>query len=264
MKNADFVAVVLPSVPTPPRVIYEAGVAAGLGKPVLVLSAGRMDLPFDVGAINVVRLEGANTRAVEMHLEAFLSTLPQRRRARQIHSQKPSSQREEAHAFAWAHRELVELKEARGSLHGRSQRSNTANDFVRLGFRLEDLVINLFRKAGYATTPSPGPDYGIDLAVSSAEVQRDLGGPLLVEIKSRLAPNAVRDVVRDISKLIALGRGSFGLVITLDDRGAFEEVALQQPLILTLSADRLIQLLEKDTLVSTIAAARDRQLSPDL
>src|SRR6266516_2106214 len=105
MKNADFVAVVLPSVPTPPRVIYEAGVAAGLGRPVLVLSAGRMDLPFDVGAINVVRLEGANTRAVEMHLEAFLSTLPQRRRSRQIHSQKPSSQREEAHAFAWAHRE---------------------------------------------------------------------------------------------------------------------------------------------------------------
>ena len=264
MKNADFVSIILQGASAPPNVIFEAGVAAGLGKPVLVFSIGRHGFPFDLNSTSVVRLDGPDVSVIEMHLDAFLSTLPQQKRTRQVKRSKQTNRKENSPEFAGAHEQLEALKATRDSLQHQPQQSNRAKDLAQLGFQLENLVTDLFRLGGYTATSSPGPDYGVDLAVSSPKVQRELGGPLLVQVKSRLAPSMARDAARGISKLVEEGRGSAGLVITLAEKASLEEVLLQQPLILAMSAQRLIRLVERDNLVRTIVAARDQQLNPDL
>jgi len=261
MKNADFVTIIMHGATARPNVIFEAGVAAGLGKPVLVFSIGGHGFPFDLNSSSVVRLDHADVRIIEMHLDAFLSTLPQQKRTKQS---KQTGRKDNSPEFAGALEQLEVLKANRDSVQNQPQQSNRAKDLARLGFQFENLVTDLFRLGGYTATSSPGPDYGVDLAVSSPKVQRDLGGPLLVQVKTRLAPSIARDAARGISKLVAKGRGSAGLVITLAEKVGLEEVLLQQPLILAMSAQRLIRLVERDNLVRTIVAARDQQLSPDL
>ena len=136
-------------------------------------------------------------------------------------------------------------------------------DYARLGFEFEDFVAELFHRAGYTVTKSPFPEHVVDVAVSSPKVRQDLGGPILVQVKSRFTGATSVEAGRQLSQLIQTGRGSAGLLLTLrqDD---VQGVVSEKPIVLSITAARLISLIEGDRLLDAVVAARDQIVSPDL
>lgn len=132
-----------------------------------------------------------------------------------------------------------------------------------LGFEFETFVAELFDRAGYAATRLPFEDYGVDVAVSSPKVRQDLGGPILVQVKSRFTPRASAETGGQLSRLIRSGRGSAGLLLTLGE-DQIQEVVSEKPIILSMTAARFITLIEGDRLLESMVAARDQIVSPAL
>jgi Restriction endonuclease len=193
IREADFVCAYSPTT-LPPNVMFEIGIAVGQGKPIFMVIGKNLPLPADLRSISFVSADRWIPDIIEPHLDAFLETLPKKNLQGLPVKKKPKGR------FNFS-RERDRLAHIVGASSPRE---------------FELFVAGLFRKAGINVTPSPFEDFGADLALSSPEIKRKFGNPILVEIKhSRLSPDP-SFIANRLARLIASGRGSAALLVTAD------------------------------------------------
>ncbi|SDR18206.1 Nucleoside 2-deoxyribosyltransferase [Pseudomonas grimontii] len=73
---ADFVVVILNGTSADYRGAFEAGVAAGLGKPVFLIQTKARTIPIDYSRFTIVKASLSNNEALKFHLDLFLASPP--------------------------------------------------------------------------------------------------------------------------------------------------------------------------------------------
>lgn len=82
IKKADFIVCVLHGDTPSQNVLIEIGMAIGLGKPLLVLSVGKTEIPFDLSGSTVFVTDLHNEKLLSFHLDLFLRSLSERRKSK--------------------------------------------------------------------------------------------------------------------------------------------------------------------------------------
>jgi len=241
IKESDFVCAFSPGVLST-NVIFEIGIAIGMGKPIFLVTGEGLSLPADLRSMSFIKANQWDDAILQPHLDAFLKTLP--KKSRQTSQKKRSTQ--------------LRLDFS----HERKQLDRFANE--RTPREFESFVEDLFRKAGMNVTTSPIEDYGADFAVVSPEIKRRFGNAILVEVKYGPLRPDMAFVVNKLAELVERGRGSTGLVVTFDAlsprwSALRSNVPTDLP-IYALSVNELIDRLESGALVDSIWAEKNRTL----
>ena len=205
LRAADFICLVLAEEPPSANVAFEAGLAIGLGKPVLALSR-QPSIPFDVGhGIQVVRLKSRD-------ISPALSDI--RRFVRHIKPKIETSPKPPFPDRAAVEKARAELKSAR--------LSSSAN---QRGRAVVDVVAQLFDQPGIEllqeeiTTGGGRPDF----LLWSDPLVSELGGPLIVECKyygggsGSVLANA-RKALQQLATYVELSSAGLGLLVFDHDR----------------------------------------------
>jgi hypothetical protein len=243
IKDCDFACVLFTDADPLANVMFEAGLALGLGKPTLIITTGEPRLPFDLGSVSVARLEGSRSSALDAHLDAFLRTVPQKSAKRKARKRRSGNDAD----TAWALDRLTFFE--------------TAPNRIAAAFDFERFVEELFERWGYSVTSAPGPDYGADMAVWSADVKRKLGNPILVEVKmSHVDQQTVDHVAGRLTRMIRDGQGSMALLVSSRINAAAKQSIGSNAPILHLTPDELIRSLSADNLLDVLVSNREEFL----
>jgi hypothetical protein len=205
LRAADFVCVVLSDAAPSAHVAFEAGLAIGLGKPVLALARGA-GVPFDIGqGVQVLRLKTGDLSSVLPDIRRFVRHLKPR-----LDSSLPLNAPDRATVETVA----AELSQIR--------RAPSAED---RGRALVDVVTHLFEQPGLevmreeANVNHERPD----LFLWSDSLVAELGGPLIVECKyysggsGRVLANA-RHALQQLQEYVEGSSAGLGLLVFYHDR----------------------------------------------
>lgn len=173
IQRADQVLVVLGDVPAP-NPMFEAGLALGLGKPLLIIAAPGAIVPTDLSGQVVVRARPDDLGAINFVLNHV--------------QQRPT--RDNRRAPGLGGRPLgpsvVDVLLARLSASDNSEASS-----IRV-------LIEAIEASGGVAAANTG-DAGFDLGVWSDDLEAIGGNPLLVAVKRSLVPGAVEQVLRSLA-----------------------------------------------------------------
>ena len=165
LRAADFVCLIIGEPSPSPNVAFEAGLAIGLGKPVLALATGPT-IPFDFAeGVQVVRVPGDGFASAERDIIRFV------RHVRPVSSTivVPSG---ETRSLDWARPELARIRQTKGT----RDREIALVDFVARVF--ESYGSEVLREG-----QEEGSRARIDLLVWNDPLVEEFGGPLIVECK---------------------------------------------------------------------------------
>lgn len=224
IRECNFVCVYSPGEWTQ-SMLFEIGVAAGLGKRIFMVVGETPAVPADLRAMSYVVADQWNPNVIEPHLDAFLSTIPVRQSRRVSRKARTGPHLD----FSHERRQLAKLA---GSLTPRE---------------MESFVERLFRKASINVTTSPIQDFGADFALLSPAIKRQFKNPILVQVKHGGLKSDLRFAVRKLVSLVENGRGSAAILLTsvrLPESILAQTLALSRttPILVT-TIDNLIQIL---------------------
>jgi hypothetical protein len=241
MEEADFVCAVLPAGYSLDNVIIGIGLALGRQCPVLVFAEPEVKVPFELRSLNYVTARLSERESVGKALQSLLPTL------------------------------------AKASHHGRrlliysKLKTLAASDvekvFSRLrnGHRLSEmdfqqLVAEIFRKAGVRLASSSTPDQGIDLSVWIDELEPIFGNPILVEVKAgRLSQSQIDDAYHYRSYHLIRSNLLLGIVVYSDVEGKEFTIPMPGlPLVVCFSIEELVDHLRSGTLSKALVNIRNR------
>lgn len=240
IRECDFVCVFSPNEWTQ-SMLFEIGVAAGLGKRIFMVVGETPGVPADLRAMSYVVADQWNPNVIEPHLDAFLSTIPVRQ-SRRVPRKTRTGPRLD---FSHDRRQLTKLA---GSATPRE---------------MESFVEHLFRKASINVTTSPIQDFGADFALLSPAIKRQFKNPILVQVKHGGLKSDLRFAIRKLVGLVENGRGSAAILLTsirVPESILAPTLALSRttPILVT-TIDNLIQILERGTLIADILDYTKRQ-----
>ena len=242
IRQADFVCIVMPGGYRQNNQIFEAGLALGKGRPVLILAAPEVDIPFELGQLTYVRTSFSNKQGLGEILDASLPglfTRTPRRRKFPVPVLKSLSQEE--------------AEEALRSLRNPAAMSET---------RLKQIVAELFRKVGILTSPSPArrDGRGPDLAIWIDETHSIFGNPIFVEVQvGRLTQARIDDAYHDLSQHLIRRNMHLGIIVYWDLEGRrFKVAATGLPLVVCFSIEELVDSLRLGTFPRDLIAMRNR------
>jgi hypothetical protein len=205
LRAADFICLVLAKEPLPANVAFEAGLAIGLGKPVLALSR-QPSVPFYVGqGVQVIRLKSGDLSPALSDIRRFI------RHIKPKVETSPDQPLPDRTAVEKARAELVSAR--RSSSPGERGRA------------LVDVVAHLFEQPGSEllqeeiTAGGDRPDF----LLWSDPLVLELGGPLIVECKyygggsGSVLVNA-RDALQQLATYVERSSAGLGLLVFDHDR----------------------------------------------
>ncbi len=242
LRDADFVCVLLGDA-TSGNVIFELGMARGLGLPVLVFVDPDADVPAEVSALSYARIDLRNTSALGLHLDAFLGHA----RPHLAQQQRPRAPvRARRKSVTWAREALATSRDLDASA-------------------LEDIVRRLFEQSGAIlspASPASGPDTGADLAVWVDELHSTLGNPLLVEVKLFRAPPSQSQLSQLMSRLrhtLAQFKARAGLMVYWEPTGASSPPPEPLwPLVIPVTVSELVDVVGRGGMYEDLVARRNR------
>lgn len=162
MQAADFICLIIGDISPSPNVTFEAGLAIGLGKPVLTITTVS-NVPFDFATgVQSVRVKDGDIASVRKDIERFVRHV----RPRPTRKQAVPAPLQKSVQGEW------DSLRKRPSIHEREA-------------GLVDLVAGLFKQHGSEVLregPGDGPGR-VDLLVWNDPIVAELGGPLIVECK---------------------------------------------------------------------------------
>ncbi len=165
LRAADFVCLIVGEPSPSPNVAFEAGLAIGLGKPVLTLATGP-NVPFDFAdGVQIVRVPGDDLASAKRDIARFVRHV---RPATNITVAPPI----EAGALDWAGAELRQIRQTKAA----REREGALADFVARVFEAQGSEV--LREG-----QDEGSRARIDLLVWSDPLVAEFGGPLIVECK---------------------------------------------------------------------------------
>lgn len=236
LSRSDFVSCILPADPSP-NVMFELGIAIGLGKPLLLFAEDTLKLPFDLISSRALKADSISSEGLDSYLEAFLRTIT------------PSSTKKRTSKREPSHRRSSFWRELRSELSG----AHLTDD---RGARFEELLTRAFEEAGLNPTPSPGPDFGADFAITSPALNGAFGLPILVQAKASSSSVLQQSTVEKLAQLLREKRGGAGIIVTSKETGA-RTTAPQGLPIVVVSANDLFEWLQKGSFADNLLMATD-------
>lgn len=190
IQSASFVLGVL-SADEGAAVLFEIGVATGLGKPVFLIADDEERLPSSLLSLPFVAASLTDAETIRFHLEAFIASLAFPRKATSV---KPP-------LGFYGGGEMVPVQRP-------GRRSS--------GSRSELRVEAAFRQAGASVTVSPqiGEGTEADMIVWLPDADLGLGGPLLVEVKSAATETFPENALRQVRRLFARSHLRAAVLVT--------------------------------------------------
>jgi hypothetical protein len=240
IRRADFVCIVLPGGYSQSNAVFEAGLALGTGRPLLILAESDVNVPFELQHLNYVRTSLRDNQALGDVLNVYLPRILQRGPARR--TPHPPSLK------------LLGQEDADGAL------SILRAPQPPNGAELRQSVAEVFQKVGIRTAPSPAADRGADLAIWIDETQSIFGNPVLVEIKAgRLSQAQIDEVYHRLSQQLIRANLLLGIIIYWDTQGKKLKVAAPTlPLVVCLSVEELVDSLRLGMFARTLLDIRNR------
>lgn len=164
--TADFVLVVLGTAESRQNVLFEAGMAVGLGKPVVVIADPGEAPPFDLAGLFTIRARPDDLSAINFALDQA-----EGRSARSLRVTPATG-----HALGSRADQLL------------TQLSTTASLTERAAL---DVLTQALEDSGAVAVLSPEGDRRFDLGVWSDDLDAIAANPLLIELKRTPSPRAV-------------------------------------------------------------------------
>ena len=157
---ADFTLIVLNGTRADYRGVFDAGMATGLRKPVLLIQSKTRTLPIDLRQFTVVKASLANREALKFHLDLFLAT--------------PTTSKDRA---------VVTQVSTRAITPARAYASSSGNALEQ---RVYDAVVAAGGSAVSEPTTTSEGRYRPDLLAWMGAVDAELLDPVAIEIKGRV------------------------------------------------------------------------------
>ena len=205
LRAADFICLIVGEPSLSPNVAFEAGLAIGLGKPVLTLATGP-SIPFDFAeGVQVVRVLGDDVTSAKRDIARFVRHVKPRG---SISAAAPTASR----SLDWAGTELAKIREVRG-IREREQ-------------ALVDLVARVFEQHGSEVlreAQEEGSRARIDLLIWNDPLVAEFGGSLIVECKyygggsGSVLVNA-RHAFKQLAGYVEQSSATLGLLVFDHDR----------------------------------------------
>lgn len=242
IREADFVCAVVVQGAQSGNVLFELGLARGIGRPLFVIVDDLAALPVELREVSVVRAKLSELEAIEFHLDAFLQhALKSPRGSRHVSS--PRS----AERVQWSDNALAQLK---------------GLPPAERGFRLEDFVAHLFEQAGAVVSRNERPqaDQGLDMVVWLDALEPVMANPLMVEVKAgRIEEAHLRSAEAQIRRYFEKVPAGAGMVVYHDWSGTdHPRDNVAAPNVMRFSVRQLARLVQAGELAAEIIRQRNR------
>jgi hypothetical protein len=244
IRHSDLVCIVLPQGYGRDNLIFEAGLALGSDRPVLVLAVPDVDIPFELAELTYVRAPLSDKPFLGSVLAAYVPEVLSRK-ARIHRPPAPTLKRlgrEDAEEVLRALKDRPAIREK----------------------ELIGIMTDLFRKVGILTSSEPAIESKRrpDLAIWIDETQSIFGNPILVEARvGKLSQLRIDEAYHQLSQSLIQAKARLGLLIYWDLEGArFKLAATHLPLVICLSIEGLIDSLRLGTFTKTLIAIRNRAM----
>lgn len=255
-RSVDFVVALIMHGQRLENVLFELGVAVGLGKQTFVFAQHGAKVSDSFGAFQIRYADLSDTQ----NLASMISQMIEASSADESIEREPSpvahASRREADSPPNRAELISAIQTFRAELEVLSEPASAQ--------KLESRIIDLFNKAGLTAAKAPEPSRRRsrvpDLALWMDGIQKDIGNPVAIEVKSQLSPNSVNDAVSQLAASLASVGAQAGIVLHANRNLRVPSSVLRtSPLIVILSIDELLALLEQNKLGS---ALRDYKRSP--
>jgi hypothetical protein len=228
------------------NVFFELGIAIGLARPTIVFAEPTVRLPDAFGGIQIRRANLAEPNQLVPEINRFLEPKSRSQELLPIYD-RPIRKISEPHP----RRERL-LEALRGLQVSQSARLSDAS--------LQQELTNVFTNAGATVVQAPhhgtSRSFEIDLALWVDDIQKEIGNPVVVEVKSRLS----QDLLGAVKSRLAQSLGSVGATAGIIVHGGQsmqlpDHVAQSAPLIFVFSVDELATLLQEQTLANLLKSS---------
>lgn len=265
IKSSDFACGIITKANPSSPVLFELGLATGLGLPLLIFVERGAEVPPFFRSLTCIYVLPEEERVVAGHLDSFLrSTIfsrHKRLRSGDISTQLSGSHKADATSprlpkteqktmqdVAWARSELAQLS--------RSVPDNS-------GRQLEGIMRRLFEQAGAQVTLSHWSDSGVDMALWVDRLEVSIGNPILVEIKTQLTASDLNEVITQL-RSTALSSGAPCAVLIYLSNSAISPTTINKtqigtlPMVFAFNSSEVVTLVEHGTLFDEILNRRNR------
>ena len=241
-RSADIVvAFLVPGFPSD-NVIFEIGVAVGLGRPLMIFSSREISLPLDLAKLQVNYVDLSNLENAIPSITKFYESKEKGYLVEKIANYGSPPEKPRANLRGPALQN--ELRRIR----------NLANTPVEFERSIAGLLANL----GW-TVAEARPDartHAPDMAIWIDELQKDVGNPLAVEIKSSLNLADVGRVAAQLTRYLETTGAKAGLILYCGpDLSLDSNVAQNIPPILAVNFDEFAVLLEQERFPAALKAS---------
>ena len=232
------------------NVYFEVGMAMGLGRPTLIFAPSTIQMPSDLAGLQVNHVDLQN-------LENTIPTIRKWLEPKQREGQSEVLIR----AAGPSEKSRARLKGP--SLRNAIQRIRNIWAHSHDPEELESGLFRLLTEVGWTVVEARPSVRGRapDLAVWIDEVQKEVGNPLAIEIKSSLTRAGLDHAVAQLSRYLSSSGAKAGVVVyNGPELPLNRNIAQSSPPILAFSFDQLTELIEEEkfpaTLKSAVAAAK--------
>lgn len=259
LQRSDFVCVILPQEFNISSTLFELGMAAGLGKPTIILAEQDVSIPVDVADWPFGRVSLEKPETIRIAINSLLQNLQQKARASEDKaSHGPIALKSDDIAS-------VRIEKVREPPFDREKALGKLEAIKRIpsgnrGQEFEKFVGSLFEEAGIPVASEIGQsDRGIDLAFWLDDVSRVIANPILVEVKTKIDGNSWKENSAQLIHYLNVMRAQCGIVITLESRPPnVPRFTRTLPLVVNLSGDELVSLLSKRQLGKELIRVRNQ------
>jgi hypothetical protein len=249
-RTVDFVVALLYSNKSTENVVFEIGVALGAGRPLLIFAESDVHLPSDLLGLSVVRLALSDLTKVIPYIQRYLEP-----------KVKPDVTSLSMLAPTAEHRIKPRLRGA--ELRNEIQRVRNIAAHTPNLTAFESELSSLLSRIGWTVAEArpSAKSYAPDLAVWIDEIQKEIGNPIAIEVKTRLRPGDLDRAVAQLSRYLETTSAKAGLVLYEGPQQNLQRnIAQISPIIFAFSFGELADLLEESkfpaALKSSFSAAK--------
>jgi hypothetical protein len=244
LESVDFVIAVLGGAKESSNILFELGLAYGLGRRVFLIAPPDSSVvPFDLRSMFSLRVSLDNHEALDFAIEQFVASLS---------------------------RSTIDAK-VPGVLKAAQTLGDRADDFLsRLESEkdksaypyLENLVADVFEACGVnAISRSRHRDVEIDFALWSDELETFIGNPLVVELKSRLQGAADFDSAgQRLFRSLSAANAAWGLLLYRDGPESMKIAKHLPPNVIAIQLQKLISELRNTPFATIIHRLRNERV----
>jgi hypothetical protein len=248
-KSVDFVICLLFADRQPDNQLFELGIAYGLARRTIIFADLNASIPSAISTLKVERVSFEDFGSLIPFIKRFMEPKPSsgfdfrpvpERMSRAIREPIPKRQA---------------LQIALDALRATNETAQTSPSQL-----FERQVTDVLSRSGLTVVEARSRRLDssptVDLALWIDELQREIGNPIAVSIKSNLTPAGLQKAIEALTLSLSFVGAKAGVVIYAGKSATVgERIAQRSPLIYVFSIDELLSLLEAGTFVSELRAA---------